>query len=102
MLAAISSTACSKAGALWAAGARNPLIFLTYCSAAARTSSSVTSSAYGGRRVLIERHIQAAYAGRMSLDAPSARPMAKAPPYRARTAIVSGCGVESCGVSKEA
>src|SRR6516165_1226588 len=55
--AAISSTAASNAAALRAAGARNPLIFLTYCSAAARTSWSVTWSAYGGRNVLILRHI---------------------------------------------
>ena len=58
MLAAISSTAWSKAAAFFAAGARNPLIFLTYCSAAARMSASVTASAYGGRKVLIERHIE--------------------------------------------
>ena len=51
-------TAWSKAAALWAAGARKPLIFLTYCSAAARMSASVTASAYGGRKVLIERHIE--------------------------------------------
>src|SRR5712664_4005729 len=57
VLAAISSTAWSKAAALWAAGTRKPLIFLTYCSAAARMSVSVTASAYGGRKVLIERHI---------------------------------------------
>ena len=62
MLAAISWTAWSKATAFLAAGARNPLIFLTYCSAAARMSSSVTISAYGGRRVLMERHMLAAYA----------------------------------------
>src|SRR3984885_458479 len=58
VLAAISSTAWSKAAALWAAGARKPLIFLTYCSAAARMSASVTASAYGGRKVLMERHIE--------------------------------------------
>src|SRR6516165_7173538 len=57
VVAAISSTASSNAATLRAAGARNPLIFLTYCSAAARTSWSVTCSAYGGRKVLILRHI---------------------------------------------
>src|SRR5215471_16410676 len=57
VVAAISSTAASNAAALRAAGARNPLIFLTYCSAAARTSWSLTCSAYGGRKVLILRHI---------------------------------------------
>src|SRR6185437_10642764 len=61
VLAAISSTAWLKASAFLAAGARKPLIFLTYWRAAARMSSSVTASAYGGRRVLIERHIGAAY-----------------------------------------
>jgi len=35
-----------------------PLILRTYCRAAARMSSSVTSSAYGGRRVLMLRHMQ--------------------------------------------
>lgn len=62
MLAAISCTAWLKAAAFFAAGARNPLTFLTYCSAAARMSSVVTASVYGGRKVLIERHIPAAYA----------------------------------------
>ena len=37
--------------------ARNPLTFLTYCSAAARTSASVTCSAYGSRKVLMLRHM---------------------------------------------
>src|SRR5215469_14298006 len=60
--AATSSTAASNAAALCAAGARKPLIFLTYCRAAARTSASVTCSAYGGRKVLMLRHITAAYA----------------------------------------
>jgi hypothetical protein len=45
VLAAISSTASLKAAAFRAAGARKPLIFLTYCRAAARTSASVTVSA---------------------------------------------------------
>src|SRR3954453_3978739 len=58
------STAVSNASALWAAGARNPLTLRTNCSAAARTSSSVTSSVYGGRRVLMLRHMPAIYAGR--------------------------------------
>lgn len=57
MLRAISSTARSNASALCEAGARNPEIFRTYWSAAARTSSSVTSSEYGGRSVLILRHM---------------------------------------------
>ena len=48
------------AAALRAAGVRKPLIFRTYWSAAARMSWSVTSSAYGGRRVLMLRHIMAA------------------------------------------
>src|SRR6201987_1968359 len=60
--AATSATAASNAAVLCAAGARNPLIFLTYCRAAARTSASVTCSAYGGRKVLMLRHITAAYA----------------------------------------
>jgi len=59
--AAISSTAASNAAAFLAAGARNPLIFRTYWSAAARMSWSVTTSAYGGRKVLMLRHITAAY-----------------------------------------
>src|SRR5215469_16266072 len=64
--AATSSTAASNAAALCAAGARNPLIFLTYCRAAARTSASVTCSAYGGRKVLMLRHIAAAYASTLA------------------------------------
>jgi len=55
--AAIASTARSKASALTLAGERMPLILRTYCRAAARMSSSVTSSAYGGRRVLMLRHM---------------------------------------------
>ena len=53
----ISSTAASKAAALCPAGVRNPLIFRTYCNAAARTSASVTCSAYGGRNVLMLLHM---------------------------------------------
>src|SRR5215469_14633974 len=60
--AVTSATAWSKAAALCAAGARKPLTFRTYWSAAARMSASVTTSAYGGRRVLMERHMPAAYA----------------------------------------
>ena len=54
---ATASTARSNASALCAAGARNPEIFRTYCSAAARTSSSVTCSVNGGRRVLMLLHM---------------------------------------------
>ena len=43
--AATASTAWPNASALCPAGARKPLIFRTYCSAAARMSSSVTCSA---------------------------------------------------------
>jgi hypothetical protein len=60
--AATASTAWLNASALWPAGVRKPLIFLTYCSAAARISVSVTCSAYGGRRVLMLRHIIRPYA----------------------------------------
>ena len=55
--AATASTAWPNASALCPAGARKPLIFRTYCSAAAWMSSSVTRSAYGGRRVLMLRHM---------------------------------------------
>jgi len=55
--AAIVSTALSKAAALCGAGWRKPLILRTYWSAAARMSSSVTDSAYGGRSVLMDLHI---------------------------------------------
>lgn len=54
---ATASTARSNVSALRAAGLRNPLTFLTYCSAAARTSSSVTLGVNGSRRVLMLRHI---------------------------------------------
>jgi hypothetical protein len=59
--AAIVSTAWPNASALCAAGARNPLTFLTYCSAAARTSASVTCSVYGSRKVLMLRHMTRLY-----------------------------------------
>jgi 8-oxo-dGTP diphosphatase len=55
--AATASTALPNASALCPAGARKPLIFRTYCRAAARMSSSVTCSANGGRRVLMLRHM---------------------------------------------
>src|SRR6516165_5250991 len=55
--AATASTAWPNASALCPAGARKPLIFRTYCNAAARMSSSVTCSAKGGRRVLMLRHM---------------------------------------------
>src|SRR6202047_2765000 len=55
--AATASRALPKASALCPAGARKPLIFRTYCRAAARMSSSVTCSAKGGRRVLMMRHM---------------------------------------------
>src|SRR5271163_5010894 len=54
---AISSTAVKNAASLLFDGLLKPVIFLTNCSDAARTSSSVT----GGsklKRVLIFRHIQ--------------------------------------------
>src|SRR5690606_37269261 len=55
---ATASTARSKTSRLWAAGARKPDTFRTYCRAAARISSSVASSGRaGGRRVLILRHM---------------------------------------------
>ncbi len=57
MALATASTAESNASALCAAGARNPLIFRTYCSAAACTSSDVAFSVYGSRKVLILRHM---------------------------------------------
>ena len=55
--AATASTASSKAATLCAAGLRKPLILRTYCSAAARTSWSVTSLVNGSRRVLMLRHM---------------------------------------------
>jgi hypothetical protein len=61
---AMASTAWLNASALCAAGARKPLTFLTYCSAAACTSSSVTRSAYGARKVLMLLHISRPYAAR--------------------------------------
>src|SRR6516164_2106848 len=64
--AATASTASPNASALCPAGARKPLIFRTYCNAAARMSSSVTCSAKGGRRVLMLRHILRPYAYRGS------------------------------------
>src|SRR5690606_14967665 len=55
---ATASTARSNTSRLWAAGARKPDTFRTYCRAAARISSSVASSGWaGGRRVLILRHM---------------------------------------------
>jgi hypothetical protein len=59
--AVTASTAAPKASALWPAGVRKPLIFRTYCKAAARMSSSVTCSAKGGRRVLMLRHMPRPY-----------------------------------------
>src|SRR5437588_133214 len=66
--AATASTAWPNASALCPAGARKPLIFRTYCSAAARMSSSVTCSAYGGRRVLILRHMLRRYLGLLQAE----------------------------------
>lgn len=58
----MASTAWSNAAALCAAGARNPLTFRTYCSAAACMSSSVTRSVYGARNVLMLLHMPRQYA----------------------------------------
>lgn len=59
--AATSATARSKASALCRAGARMPAIFRTYCNAAACTSSGPTTSVYGGRNVLMLRHMATSY-----------------------------------------
>ncbi len=59
MATATASTAASNASALWVAGARKPEIFRTYWRAAARTSASVTTAWYGGRSVLMLRHMLA-------------------------------------------
>jgi len=55
---AILSTARSKAAALACEGFVKPLTLRTYCSAAARTSSSVADS--GRRRVMMLRHMDSA------------------------------------------
>src|SRR3954471_23417775 len=56
-MCAISATACSNASALALDGLRIPATLRTYCSAAARLSSLVGCSVYGGRSVLMLRHI---------------------------------------------
>jgi len=58
----IWSTAASKTALLALEGCRKPLIFLTYCNAAARISGSVTTTSFD-LRVLMLRHITARYRG---------------------------------------
>jgi len=69
--AVTSSTARSKASRLCGAGERIPEILRTYCSAAARTSSGVTDSVYGGRRVWMLRHMRGPYASSGGSSGPS-------------------------------
>jgi hypothetical protein len=54
----IMLTARSKASATSGGGSRKPLTVWTYWSAAARTSSSVTLTAYGVRKILMLRHMK--------------------------------------------
>src|SRR5262245_6979300 len=64
-----ASTAAWNAAVLCGAGARKPEILRTYWSAAARTSSLVTVSVKGGRKVLMLRHMASSLprpAGRIS------------------------------------
>src|SRR5437763_10419979 len=59
--AATWATAASKAAWLRIDGLRMPATLRTYCNAAASTSSAVTVSAYGGRRVLMLLHTRRRY-----------------------------------------